>query len=398
VIVVDSAFSHFSGLEVEGGTLTIGPSMTLRTGTGSFTLDGWPGAVTHNQGTLATHGRAIGISSRVLNDGTFVVSGGGYIVARLNNLLNYSNGILTGGTWIARDAGSRLYFDAFPGVVPVAEINATVTLLGPGAVAPGLETMTTNLGTFSVLNGATFAMNGSLTNSGTFVTRLNGAVFVKDEIVSTGTFDLSGILVVDYAPGGPSPLAALRAQLASGYNGGGWDGPGINSSFAAINTALAPGIIESADWIAANGKNTIAGRLIDASAVIARLTRYGDADLDLVVNLEDFNRLAVNFGMSSGATWAQGDFTYDGIINLDDFNKLAANFGLSAGPDGPTPDDWSALAAVVPEPGAVGLVALGALTAMAATRRRSTRPSASDLRVRRPRSAAGSFRSARPAG
>ena len=58
---------------------------------------------------------------------------------------------------------------------------------------------------------------------------------------------------------------------------------------------------------------------------------------------------AANFG-STSATWQTGDFTLDSIVNLNDFNILAANFGLSAGPNGPTPEEWSALAAVVPEP------------------------------------------------
>jgi hypothetical protein len=46
-----------------------------------------------------------------------------------------------------------------------------------------------------------------------------------------------------------------------------------------------------------------------------------------------------------------GDANLDGNVNLQDFNRLAANFGLSAGPDGVVdPEDWAALASVVPEP------------------------------------------------
>jgi hypothetical protein len=75
-----------------------------------------------------------------------------------------------------------------------------------------------------------------------------------------------------------------------------------------------------------------------------------------VVNLNDFNRLAANFG-STSAVWSQGDFTYDGVVNLDDFNRLAANFGLSAAGTEVTPGDWAALAAAVPEPLAPALVA-----------------------------------------
>jgi hypothetical protein len=76
----------------------------------------------------------------------------------------------------------------------------------------------------------------------------------------------------------------------------------------------------------------------------------GDANLDGTVNLLDFNALAAHFGQS-GVNWLAGDFSGDGTVNLLDFNILAGNFGLSASSlDGPTPQDWSNLAAAVPEP------------------------------------------------
>jgi hypothetical protein len=52
----------------------------------------------------------------------------------------------------------------------------------------------------------------------------------------------------------------------------------------------------------------------------------GDANHDRRVNLQDFNRLAMNFGQA-GRVFSQGDFNYDGEVNLQDFNRLAAAFG-----------------------------------------------------------------------
>jgi hypothetical protein len=98
-----------------------------------------------------------------------------------------------------------------------------------------------------------------------------------------------------------------------------------------------------------------------ALMLTGRVAIGGDATLDDAVNLNDFNVLAANFGSTSG-TWQTGDFTLDQLVNLNDFNVLAGNFGMTAGPGGPTPDDWSRLASLVPEPSsAVLLLALPGL-------------------------------------
>jgi hypothetical protein len=54
----------------------------------------------------------------------------------------------------------------------------------------------------------------------------------------------------------------------------------------------------------------------------------GDVDHNRIVNLFDFNILAINFGQS-GRDFTQGNFDYDptGTVNLQDFNQLAINFG-----------------------------------------------------------------------
>ena len=95
----------------------------------------------------------------------------------------------------------------------------------------------------------------------------------------------------------------------------------------------------------------------------------GDFDDSGVVNLADFNILAAHFG-ATVAPWQDGDATGDGVVNLADFNRLASNFGISAsGTNGPTPGDWAALGAAVPEPGMIGLFTVG----MLALRRRCRR-------------------------
>jgi hypothetical protein len=169
--------------------------------------------------------------------------------------------------------------------------------------------------------------------------------------------------VVDYT--GDSPLGTIQSQIVSGYAGGAWSGNGIVSS-SANNSSHGVGYAEAASLPAVPA---IFGT-VDSTAVLFRHTRYGDANLDGLVNLSDFNRLAANFG-STSADWSQGDFTYDATVNLQDFNRLAANFGQSAASEaGVTPQDWANLASAIPEPGAAGVL-LGATALFVRRRRRN---------------------------
>ena len=86
----------------------------------------------------------------------------------------------------------------------------------------------------------------------------------------------------------------------------------------------------------------------------ARVALGGDATLDNVVNLSDFNILAANFGLGE-RSWQTGDFNRDGLTNLADFNILAGNFGLTAAGPTVTPAHWAAIASTVPEPSVVPL-------------------------------------------
>jgi hypothetical protein len=179
--------------------------------------------------------------------------------------------------------------------------------------------------------------------------------------------------VVDHGPADDEPLDTIRAQIISARNGGAWDGNGITSSLADASR-LAVGYGE-AGAIFATFPATFAGQVIDDSSVLLRLTRYGDANLDGAVNLQDFNRLAAHFGASDGL-WTDGDFSYDGAVNLVDFNLLAANFGLAASGPAVTPADWAALASAVPEPAVLSLAPLAPLAAGMCRRRARRAPRA----------------------
>ena len=199
--------------------------------------------------------------------------------------------------------------------------------------SPGDDTLnvnTDNVGSAAVITNASHTFGAVNVGAGGFLfSTANGAHVIRTaslNVNAAGRFDLAdNTMLIDYA--GVSPLATIRARLTSGYNGGAWNGPGINSTRAAATAGRALGYAEASELFS-TFPVTFAGQTIDNTTVIVRYTRYGDANLDRTVNLQDFNRLVAGFG--TGTLWSEGNFNYDASANLSDFNLLSANFGQGA--------------------------------------------------------------------
>ena len=88
-------------------------------------------------------------------------------------------------------------------------------------------------------------------------------------------------------------------------------------------------------------------------------TYGGDADLNGVINGDDYFRLDRSVNLAGATGWANGDFNYDGAVNGDDYfiidsnvnNQSHGSFATSAAVGGLT---------IVPEPSSLALVALAA--------------------------------------
>jgi hypothetical protein len=124
------------------------------------------------------------------------------------------------------------------------------------------------------------------------------------------------------------------------------------------------------------------GEAVDATTVLARVTRAGDANLDGKVDFGDLLRLARHYGgdvsAAAGGAWLSGDFTYDGVVNFSDLLVLAKNYGAVA-PADPAPGagaafeaDVASAFAQVPEPSA-GILIAGTIACCAARRGRRRR-------------------------
>jgi autotransporter-associated beta strand protein len=184
------------------------------------------------------------------------------------------------------------------------------------------------------------------------------------------TLDLgNNTLIIHYS--GASPIATIAGYLVSGYAGGAWNGPGIDSSAAAANPGYALGYADSAD------PGNPAG--LAAGTIEVKYTLVGDADLNGTVNGIDFGILAANFNKTVTG-WDQGDFDYNNIVNGLDFTALAANFNkaVSGGSVGASAlsdpaivafAEANGLMADVPEPAAFGALAVTAAGILARRRR-----------------------------
>ena len=401
---------------VSGSTITVGPgggrfeAVNLWHGADLLVTGGAPlvvtgglmlGAATLNTGAVVRFQGAQELSStgsfatiRTRNGSAVQIDGGSALTVR-------SNVSFTGGGAIgARTPGTAglstlvnlglLTADATASgmsLAPDVLVNAgTITAREGRAITISAASVSTS-GAIVAEPGSSVELTGTLnvqagSMGGPGAVRANSVTVNLARKVGTGPLRLTtlnlpdgaaldlagGGIVYDYS--GATPLDAVRARIVSGYANGSWSGTGINSSAAAANPALAVGYAE-AQAVLVSFPATYMGEPVDASTLLVRLVRSGDANLDGAVNLADFNRLAAGFGATGGARWSDGDFNYDGIVNLSDFNLLAASFGLSAAGSGVTPQDWSALAAAVPEPSS--LVATLSMLLLMPRRRRPSR-------------------------
>jgi hypothetical protein len=304
-------------------------------GNGSITVDGGTNAIiaslTSDANLVASVNSFLTINNNVNNTGTATMNGGANMVVAGNSTFNSGSGhiVNNGSITIANNGNLDANFIEGTGRTTVQ----TGGTLRAHALRQGR--LDVQSGGFAHLKSA-FVGSADASRVGSLTI---GA--------SPAFLDLANrIMIVDQS--GPAALNAYRAQIVSGYNAGAWNGPGIRSDVAAANVGFGVGYGEAAAIFTAFPASYF-GQTVDNTTILFTFTRYGDATLDRVVNLADFNRLASNFGQSN-KLWTDGDFTYDGLVNLADFNKLASNFGLAALAHDPTPQDWADLAAAVPEP------------------------------------------------
>ena len=292
-LAVDSGPGALAGtvaVQAQNGVATF-TNLTLDEG-GDYTLHAIDGDL------------GVGVSSQFTIISTDVWTG--QMSSDWNNPTNWNTGLLPGG--------------------------ATDVVINEGAVVAGTP-----------LNVAAVALNGSILQlaAGTGTSNISSLTVNNAAMLDVG----NNQLFINYG-GRADPIAAIRTCLATGYNGGAWNGIGISSSAAASNAAqtTAIGYADSAEGLVAMPSDTIE----------VKYALYGDTGLGGTVGFTDFMRMTQHFTQNSGATWAEGDFNYDGSVNAADFALLQPNYGQTL----PAPSSVSPLSPPAPParpPRSVGL-------------------------------------------
>jgi len=133
----------------------------------------------------------------------------------------------------------------------------------------------------------------------------------------TATLDLGdNSMILYYQPSEESSdLSSLQSLLKSGYNGGAWNGTGINSSSAANDPSkdTSLGYMDNNDF-----QSPYAGiNFTQFNQIIVGYTYYGDVDLNRSFDSTDVNQLIAGRSVPGGG-WEYGDFNYDGYTDDTD--------------------------------------------------------------------------------
>jgi len=258
-----------------------------------------------------------------------------------------------------------------------AASNAAVTKEGEGIwdVSEGISlgtsgSLVVNAGIVSTDNirGGSLAVHSGgtvvLKQGGTGVSVLTGLTLDGTPGNWEGLLDLADndLIVQADASTVQATLDRITSQIIAARDSklGRWAGEGITSSVAEADASGFTGLaaIRNIHRFGGTFFGFFDDQPVDANSILMKYTWNGDANLDGVVNFDDYHFIDAGF-ITQNPGYQNGDFNYDGVVNADDYFLIDSAFigqsgKLSAGVRPIAVPEASGLAVAVF--GALGLV------------------------------------------
>lgn len=276
-----------------------------------------------------TNGNPVPASGLAFNAGSSV--NGSLLL--LDNSGSADTATLTSNAVIFNTAAAISYASVQSLTISTAGGNDTVTQASqPLATAVafngggGSDTLNVHAGTFAFANDAasgTASLTVNVANTGSAVTFSGSQHLAALNISAAATAAMIAA---------PSPAAAAIMTVSA------LTVTGTGSKLdVANNELLVGGALSSVRAQIAAGQmwsstaNALGSLDLGNNQIEVRATIAGDTNLDGIVDVTDIGNLASNYGIASGAVWADGDLNYDSAVNVTDLGGLASNYGANLG-------------------------------------------------------------------
>lgn len=349
--ITGGTFGTTNGAFINGGALNV-------SGTGRH-----QGNTTVTTGNLTNSANIVGTTT--VNGGTFTNSG------------THTGNVTVGGGTFILNGGT---------VNSVVTVNTGTALFNGG-----------RLSTLAVNGGTARMVQGVPANAPARVLRMS-ALNLAGGATPTRSLDITNnSLVIDTAntAAGLAAHNLHNAQILNANNAFAWDQPGITSSVVptdlGANIPTGIGLV----WNNDGGGGAIfygdggalpqfQGQTVNENSILIKYTYIGDADLNGVVDSNDFGLFQFGFVGAPYTSWAFGDFDYNSVVDSNDFGLFQFGFvgqgaalspelamaivGFGAENGMPVLDS---IAAAVPEPATVGLASMAMLGMLGRRRRRN---------------------------